>query len=110
MDAFEKEAILRFEDKMVAHLGEFFAEQCRELGEPRLRAVIRLGIARAASHDITSERDVCKYLNMMFAWGHDFDTDPSFEWARRILDDPTLTASSDKIALLRRVAAERRQP
>ena len=74
--AFSEADVQRFEDWMMAHLRTFFANQCEAAGEFHLRVTIRYGIKRAATHGFHSKRDVCKYTNLMFAFGRDFDVDP----------------------------------
>ena len=68
---------------MVAHLKEFFPAQCERLGEPEVRRWITTGTEKAGSYGIVSERDVCKYIDVMFVHGRNFDTDAP--WAHPIL-------------------------
>lgn len=82
---FSQLAVQKFEDWMLAHLRQFFPQQCRAAGESRLRETIQYGIQRAAVYDITSKRDVCKYIDLMIVFGRDFDTDKRFPWAAEIL-------------------------
>ena len=96
----------RFEDRMVAHLERHFPEQCRALGEAGTREAIQYGIEQAASYRIVAERDVCKYIDVMFAYGRDFDTDPKLPWAGAILRDETLGGPRDRVDRLCSVAIE----
>ena len=89
-----------FEDRMVEHLNEFFPDQCETLGEPDVREAVQYGIDRAGSYGITSERDVCKYLNLMFTFGRDFDVDPRLPWAAAILNAGDVTDPTRKIERL----------
>jgi hypothetical protein len=89
-----------FDNRMLAHLKKFFPAQYDGLGEERAIEAVHYGIARAATYGITSERDVCKYVDLMFALGRDFDTDPRFDWAQPILTDPNLPDPSARIELL----------
>jgi hypothetical protein len=74
-----------YERRLAAHLRKYFSETCAELGEGGLRDAVRYGIQRAKSYGIDAERDVVKYLNLMFVFGRDFDTDPRFPWAASML-------------------------
>jgi len=103
-DAIGKRLAVRWEDTMVTHLETFFPERCAELGEKGVREAIALGQTRAAKYDIFSERDVCKYLNFMFALGFDFDTDPEYPWANQILTNAALIRSHVKMHLLEQAA------
>lgn len=110
IDAISERLARRFEETMRVHLGTFFPERCAELGEEGVLREIEHGIRRAARYDITSERDVCKYLNFMFVYGRDFDVDPGLPWAAEILNDSSLNRSVVKMHLLERVAEGIEEP
>lgn len=94
----------RWEDTMVVHLQTFFPELSRELGEPGLMHAIEIGLKKAARYGIHAERDVCKFLNFMFAYGFDFDLDPGLPWAREILVRDDLVRANVKLHLLEEAA------
>ncbi len=96
----------RFEDSMVAHLSQHFPAQSKCAGEADLRETIQYGIKRAAAYGITSERDVCKYIDLMVVYGRDFDTDERFAWTRDILSRQEDDAGR-KIEALREAAKGR---
>ena len=83
--AFSQAEVQKFEDWMIAHIRQFFSKQCRALQEPQLRDLIQYGIKRAAGHGIVSERDVCKFIDLMIVFGRDFDEDKQRPWASQIL-------------------------
>jgi hypothetical protein len=85
---------------MLVHLKKFFQPQYDALGDERALEAVHYGTARAATYGMTSERDVCKYVDLMFALGRDFDTDPRFDWAQPILADPSLPSPGARINLL----------
>ncbi len=72
------------------HLKQFFPVECAALGEPGLRERVREGIARALSHGFETEVHISQYVDLMFAFGADFDTDPALSWPQPILADRTL--------------------
>jgi hypothetical protein len=90
MKVLNEHMLRKFEDRMVAHLNQFFAEQCKKLGEDGTRKAIRDAMERAAGYEIVSERDVCIYIDIMFEFGRDFDKDPKLPWANKILNDKAL--------------------
>jgi hypothetical protein len=101
------EATLKsFEDRMVIHLNKCFPSQCKAWGEPAVRDTIRYGVERAATHDITSKREVCKYIDLMVVFGRDFDQDPTLPWASSILGDRTLRGSTVKLERLYETAKQ----
>src|SRR5882724_11501034 len=79
-----------FEDRVAEHLNRCFPAECQAMGSKRVLELIRYGIERAATHGVNLERDVCKYIDLMLVFGHDFDGDPNTPWASRILEDSTL--------------------
>jgi len=97
MAAFEERALAQFEPRMLAHLRRCFPRQCEALGDSNVREAIRYGIERAGSYDIVAERDVCMYIELMFIFGRDFDTDKRFPWASEILNDDLTPDPSVKV-------------
>jgi hypothetical protein len=76
-------ALADFVTRVRLHLRRFFPEQCEALGEKRLGQLVETGIAQARSYGFGTEREVCKYIDLMCVFGDDFDRLP---WARRILE------------------------
>ncbi len=56
------------------------------LDADELESLIDKGHARAVAYGFMSERGVCKFLNLMFTFGRDFDRDPGLGWVRPFLD------------------------
>jgi hypothetical protein len=96
-EAFNKDILRRFEERMVEHVKLFFPSQYRALGPAVVREWISHGIGRAQRYSIVAERDVSKYIDIMFVLGRDFDKDPQHGWAGPILTaravDPTHKAN-----------------
>jgi hypothetical protein len=104
MSVFGPLGIKAFEDRMLAHLKKVFPEQSESLGDPKLRESIQYGTQRAAAYRITSERDVCKYIDLMILYGRDFDKDPSLPWAQSVLQNQGIRNPSSKIERLFKAA------
>lgn len=90
VDTFQQNALKQFEDEMVEHLKGFSPQLCKTAGEPAVRRVIRLGIANAERYGLADRGPVRLYIEMMFTFGVDFDTDPLLPWARTALSDQTV--------------------
>jgi hypothetical protein len=98
MEALADASVLEFEDWMLGHLSECpLSEQCRAMGDTALRELIRYGIRRAASYGVVSERGVSVYIDVMVAFGRDFDVDPGLPWAAAVLNDPSTTNPFERI-------------
>jgi hypothetical protein len=87
MAVFDQAARKSFEDEMVQHLAEFVPKQCEVIGEQQVRKVIQLGVERARIYSLTNRGPVRFYIELMFVFGSDFDTDPLLSWAAEILGD-----------------------
>ena len=83
MAVFDQAARKSFEDEMVQHLAEFVPKQCEVIGEQQVRKVIQLGIERARIYSLTIRGPVRFYIELMFVFGSDFDTDPLLSWPPR---------------------------
>ena len=83
------EASLRgdFIVRVARHVRQFFPKQAAALSEEQLHALIEYGIERGAAHRIVAERDVCKLVDLMVAFGPLFETDAKHPWAGRILGE-----------------------
>jgi hypothetical protein len=69
--------------RMLEHARRFFPAQCKALGELEAQAFIALGVERAKRYNLDTEAEICKYLNLMFSFGREFDTEQ--DWAARVL-------------------------
>jgi hypothetical protein len=87
VEAFEAIAFESFVDRMVEHVGRYFPNHFRVLGEAGVRLVIRYGYARAGAHGLDTQQSVCLYINAMLLMGSNFDVDVMYPWAHEILSD-----------------------
>jgi hypothetical protein len=108
LEAFSEPQLKEFEEFMVGHLRKWFPRECKALREEETRRRIRQGVTRAEEYAIVGRRDVCKFIDLMFALGPKFDDDAARPWARRILDDEDF-APSTKVDRLVQAALEHRQ-
>lgn len=97
MTALSRDCLEDFENRIAAHLLRCFPSECRALGGGSVQDRIRFGIERSAEYGLTLERDVCKYIDLMFAFGSNFDKDPTSPWASGILRDETMVNPSVKM-------------
>jgi hypothetical protein len=97
MEVLSKAALKSFEERMMAHLANFFSRQCAKIGEEKTREAIHQGIKKAKQYGIVSEHDVCIYIDVMFEYGSDFDVDAKLPWASQILTDPEMPTPAYRI-------------
>ncbi|HYO53139.1 hypothetical protein [Archangium sp.] len=105
-EAFSKQLLKSFEDRMVGHLWEFFPNRCKKIGDEQVRNTVHQGISRAASHGFVSERHVARYIDVMFFLGLDFDTSHESPWVANILARHNLTQEEKLQRLHDRALAE----
>jgi hypothetical protein len=78
-----------------------YPRECRQAGgEAAILGWVRSGLLRAAAAGCRSQFECGRWLSLMFILGHDFSRDIQLPWVRALLDDTTITDSTDRIALL----------
>jgi hypothetical protein len=85
-----------FVEQMVEHLLVFTPHHAQTLGPGALRQVIQLGIERAESYGYTLRGPVRFYIELMFQFGSDFDTDPQSRWATAFLKRPWVDGDTER--------------
>jgi hypothetical protein len=93
MEEMSEYMLHQFEERMVEHLHSAFPDQTEELKKTDLQAIIRTGVDKAESYDVTDEVDVERYLECIVQYGTEFDTDVGTAWAGEILRTDTITGN-----------------
>ena len=88
-----------FVARVAAHLRQFFPERCAELNDEATATIIEAGVERASAYGITGEGEVCRFVDLMFGFGHDFDSSAAFAWAVPLLRDENKTPT-EKLDLI----------
>ncbi len=89
-----------FKVRMREHLRQFFPGDCVLLGEAGVHEEIHYGIERARSYGIVNERGICKFVDVMFVFGHNFENNAAFPWAAEILNDDPALHATDRVNFL----------
>ena len=84
----------RFQQRMVRHLRQRFAEQTKELDDQALARLVEERMQEAGEFGIRGERDLQRYLEYAVEVGSDFPEAPGLKPVRRILADTTLTGTA----------------
>ena len=85
-DILVRAQVREFDDWMYDHVRAQIPTAYEALGEERVRELIRHGRERGGKYGVTGRREVCKYIDLMFVLGKDFDVD--LPWAAEILRKP----------------------
>lgn len=104
LDALGASVVERSVSRILDHARAFFPAQCQALGEEKARAFVRSGVDQAAVHGMVRERDVAHFVDLMFAFGPDFDQQP---WARRSLDETAQDDPATRVRALHEAAVTR---
>jgi hypothetical protein len=75
----------RLRARLEAHANQFFAEETATLTETAMDAILEQAIARPRQYGFKTDCDAAKWVNLMFTFGRDFDTDPRLAWAGELL-------------------------
>jgi hypothetical protein len=87
LEAMEKAAEPAFIDELCEHLRNTQAEDVAPLSDDVLRARVEVGIARARTHQLRTERAITGFVSLMFAIAPNFDEHAA---ARQCLTDQTV--------------------
>lgn len=100
MQAFTAVARHSFESEMLLHLKHFLPALCQQVGDDQLRLVISSGMDRAKSRGFDNRGPVRLYLELTLMLGSQFDVDPQYPWAKKILLDDNVTPQMARADLL----------
>ena len=105
MDELSRLSFNDFENRMAAHIQKHFPAHYQALGRDHVRELIQFGIDRAAVHNFISQRNVCKFIDLMICHGVEFDvkfdTDKKFIWANEILTGSWINTEAKMDALFK---------
>lgn len=89
-----------FEREMMTHLKQFSPRHCEVTGDEAVKTVIRRGMDSSKKYGFTQRGPIRLYLEMMFMFGSEFDTDPQLPWARERLVDQAYFDPMDRAEAL----------
>lgn len=73
MNALRGDARERFISRVTAHLQRVFSQRYERMTTGEIHDFVSVGITKAESYGFVSERETCKYIDLMFMFGPDFD-------------------------------------
>ncbi len=106
MTMLQERELQGFVECMKDYLEKNFPDQTESLGEDMLHKEIYHGMETAEQYRMASEREVARYIELMFYLGRDFDTSPKTPWAAPILKDP-FSSAANRLRRLSREAGKR---
>lgn len=98
--------------RLIEELREAFVsaypDRCRELGSEALKTLLWKGLAKADSYGLLTVGETAAFIDLTLNLKPEFDADPSYEWARKILKMPKLRGAA-KIAMIQRQLATKEE-
>jgi hypothetical protein len=105
MAVFETLFARRFRENLKRHVRDEFPTQTQSQDDTTLDKLISDGITRGRIYEITTERDLTLFVDLLFLAGQDFDHSRKMAWARRILLDKNLDGTAKMQAICQRLGA-----
>jgi hypothetical protein len=100
LDAFRTEVVRSFKARMVEHLRALPVAPCRPRSGEELIVLVETGVERARAYGFQMEGPVRLFLELMFVFGDDFDTDLRLPWAAGALRRDDGISEIDRADLL----------
>jgi hypothetical protein len=100
MQAMQKFSVGEFENELVVHIKEFAPKHSEVIKDEGVREVVRLGIERSKNYGFTNRGPVRFYVELMFMFGSDFDTDFQLPWAGGTLKNEVIKEQSQRADIL----------
>lgn len=100
LEVLEDVAARNFENELVEHIKEFAPKHSGVIKDKGVREVVRLGIERAENYGFTKRGPIRFYVELMFMFGSDFDTDFQLPWAAGMLNNDEIKDEMERADLL----------
>src|SRR3982751_6102142 len=89
-----------FEQTLFEHIKTIAPRHVEVLGDVAAREVVMGGIERAKGHGFIKRGPVRFFVEMMFLFGSEFDTDPLLPWADGVLTNPSIKDEVERADIL----------
>lgn len=80
--------------RVIAHIVRTNPQYVAEHGQAGASTLAKHGYEMSRNYAIIAERDVVRLIELMALLGPDFDVNPKYPWARKILENQTLTPAT----------------
>ncbi len=96
MEALARSQEERFRQEMVDHVKTYFPEARARMNDAALHRHVAEVLDKASTFELTSRRDLCRFLNLTMVCGKDFDTARKTRW----IHDKIMSCPVDERGLL----------
>jgi hypothetical protein len=74
-----------WEDRMVDIIAHDYPNRYQEAGDPAVRQLIRFAVKRGGEFGVDTETSLAALVELMIAFGQEFELSPNRAWARRMM-------------------------
>jgi hypothetical protein len=89
-----------FDNWILVHVGRYFPEHCAALRSAGVSAVVTEAVAAARQLGFEGDSEVTRFVDLTFMFGPGFHHGERWPWARRALDDKTLSEPRQRMERL----------
>lgn len=90
MEVLEAVMLEQFIADTVKHVRGLFPEITGEMQETEIREKIENGRSKAATYGLSRVRPITLYIDLVFAYGNDFEKGKELRWSEPILQDESI--------------------
>jgi hypothetical protein len=96
----EESAVHDFENELVEHCWKFAPKHSEVITDDGVRKVVERGLERSKIYGFTNRGPIRFYVEMMFMFGSDFDTDLQLPWAGGVLNNESIPDQTQRADIL----------
>jgi len=96
----QQNSLGEFENELVEHMKGFAPKHSEVIKDEGVHDVVRLGIERSKKYGFTNRGPVRFYVEMMFMFGSDFDSDFQMPWAGGTLNNEAIKDQTQRADIL----------
>ena len=100
VEVMESAAAGEFEQTLFEHIKKIAPKHVDSIGDDGTREIIKGGIERAGGHGFTKRGPVRFFVEMMFLFGSEFDTDPLLPWVDGVLSNTSIQNQMERADIL----------
>ena len=106
IEILEAAASGNFEASLVEHIKKVARRHTDVIGDAGTRAIVKSGLERAKSYGMTKRGPARFFVEMIFLFGSEFDTDPLLPWASGVLTNPSISDQMERADILHEAMME----
>ena len=107
MKVLQAKALCNFEDELFGYFKKKAVSMSWTVdGDKAIRETVQSGINRAQKYGFTKRGPVRFFVELLFTFGSEFDTDPLLPWAEGVLNNESIKDQVERAGILREAMLE----